>query len=162
MDTIKVGNFLKQLRKDSNMTQEQLGEKVGVTNKTVSRWENGNYMPPVECLEILSQIYQISINEILAGERVDGERFTKIAEENLTMTLKEMKRENKKVERSMICTMLLTTILAIGIIILLPMNSIRDFIILGMVVALAFIANTLSLITLVAIVATKDSTPRQD
>ena len=78
------------------------------------------------------------------------------------MTLKEMKRENKKVERSMICTMLLTTILAIGIIILLPMNSIRDFIILGMVVALAFIANTLSLIALVAIVAKKDSTPRQD
>lgn len=46
MDTKKVGLFLKQLRKENNMTQEQLGEKIGVTNKTVSRWETGNYMPP--------------------------------------------------------------------------------------------------------------------
>ena len=44
------------------MTQEQLGERIGVTNKTVSRWKTGNHMPPVECLELLSDIYQISIN----------------------------------------------------------------------------------------------------
>lgn len=51
MDTKKVGAFLKKLRKENNMTQEQLGERIGVTNKTISRWETGNYMPPVECLE---------------------------------------------------------------------------------------------------------------
>ena len=61
MDTKKVGAFLKHLRKENNMTQEQLGERIGVTNKTVSRWETGNYMSPVECLELLSDIYQISI-----------------------------------------------------------------------------------------------------
>jgi transcriptional regulator with XRE-family HTH domain len=49
MDTKKVGSFLKSLRKEKELTQEQLGEKLGVTNKTVSRWETGNYMPPVEC-----------------------------------------------------------------------------------------------------------------
>ena len=59
MDAKKVGSFLKELRKENSMTQEQLGERLGVTNKTVSRWENGNYMPPVECLELLSDIYQI-------------------------------------------------------------------------------------------------------
>ena len=47
MDQIKIGKFIAALRKDKGMTQEQLGEKLGVTNKTVSRWENGNYMPDV-------------------------------------------------------------------------------------------------------------------
>lgn len=46
MDVQKIGDFLKELRKQNNMTQEQLGERVGVTNKTVSRWETGKYMPP--------------------------------------------------------------------------------------------------------------------
>ena len=54
MDTIKIGNFLAELRKEQNLTQEALGEKLGVTNKTVSRWENGNYLPPVEILQELS------------------------------------------------------------------------------------------------------------
>lgn len=53
----KVGRFLKEIRKQNNMTQEQLGERIGVTNKTVSRWETGNYMPPIESLKLLSDIY---------------------------------------------------------------------------------------------------------
>ena len=60
MDTVKMGKFLKELRKEKGLTQEQLGEKIGVTNKTVSRWENGNYIPPAECLAIrltLSHLY---------------------------------------------------------------------------------------------------------
>ncbi len=65
MDGQKIGGFLKELRKQNNMTQEQLGERIGVTNKTVSRWETGKYMPPIEHLKLLSDLYQISINEIL-------------------------------------------------------------------------------------------------
>ena len=87
MDTKKIGSFLKALRTEQAMTQEQLGEKLGVSNKTVSRWETGNYMPPVESLSILSDIYGISINEILAGTRVDKDAFTEIAEKNITVTL---------------------------------------------------------------------------
>ena len=48
MDQIKIGKFIAALRKEKGLTQEKLGEKLGVTNKTVSRWENGNYMPDVE------------------------------------------------------------------------------------------------------------------
>ena len=50
MDVKKIGVFLAELRKDRTLTQDELGEKIGVTNKTVSRWENGNYLPPVEIL----------------------------------------------------------------------------------------------------------------
>lgn len=50
MDQIKIGKFIAALRKDKGLTQEQLGEKLGVTNKTISRWENGNYMLFLSCI----------------------------------------------------------------------------------------------------------------
>ena len=93
MDTKKIGMFLKELRNENGMTQEQLGEKIGVSNKTISRWETGNYMPPVDCLNMLSDIYHISINEMLGGERASGDDFTKMAEQNITVTLKELEKD---------------------------------------------------------------------
>lgn len=148
MDTKKIGVFLKELRKEKGMTQEQLGDKVGVSNKTVSRWETGNYMPPVECLNILSDIYNISINEILAGERASGDNFTEIAEKNITYTLEEIEKEGKRFENRMLFILAITTILTIIINILLPMESIKDFIVLILVDAVAFISNTVNIISL--------------
>lgn len=87
MDTIKIGNFLASLRKEHGLTQEALGEKLGVTNKTVSRWENGNYLPPVEMLQELSKLYAVSINEILCGKRLEKEEYQKKAEETITSIL---------------------------------------------------------------------------
>ena len=84
MDTIKIGNFLTELRKEQGLTQEALGEKIGVTNKTVSRWENGNYLPPVEMLQELSKLYAVSINELLCGERIPKENYQEKAEATLT------------------------------------------------------------------------------
>lgn len=87
MDTKKIGIFLAQLRREQNLTQEQLGERLGVTNKTVSRWENGNYLPPVEILQLLSDFYGITINEILSGERLNEEQYRQKAEENIKCAL---------------------------------------------------------------------------
>lgn len=89
MDTIKIGKFLKSLRNEKNLTQEQLGEIIGSTNKTISRWENGNYLPPVEMLVELSKFYDVELNEILSGQRLDDENFKNKAEENLKTVLKE-------------------------------------------------------------------------
>lgn len=88
MDTVKIGKFISQLRKEKKMTQEQLGEKIGVTNKTVSRWENGNYMPPVEMFLELSKVFDVSINELLSGERLKAEEYIEKAEENIQEVLK--------------------------------------------------------------------------
>lgn len=155
MDTKRIGAFLKELRKENGMTQEQLGERVGVSNKTVSRWETGNYMPPIESLSMLSDIYNISINEILAGERVDDKEFTEIAEKNITATLKELEKENQRFENRMMLILVITTVLAIMIIILLPMETLKDIIVVLLVVALAYIANTLNI---VALAVKKDTT----
>ncbi len=87
MDTIQIGKFLAQLRKERGLTQEQLGEQLGVTNKTVSRWEKGNYLPPVDVLLLLSDLYGITINELLSGQRLTEETFQEKAEENLKAVL---------------------------------------------------------------------------
>ena len=89
MDTKKMGTFLAKLRREHNLTQEQLGEKLGVTNKTVSRWENGNYLPPAEMLQALSELYNVTINEILSGERLPEEAYREKAEENIATVLKQ-------------------------------------------------------------------------
>ncbi len=155
MDTKKIGIFLKELRNEKGMTQEQLGEKIGVSNKTISRWETGKYMPPVECLNMLCDIYNISINEILGGERASGDEFTKIAEENITVTLKGVEKNYQTFKKKMMCILAVTTVLTIIILILLPMNTVKDVIVMVLVIAVAFIANTLNLTLNVIALATK-------
>lgn len=89
MDMVKIGKFLAQLRREKELTQEQLGEQLGVTNKTISRWENGNYLPPVEMLQLMSGIYDVSINEILSGERLTPDNYREKAEENIAAAISE-------------------------------------------------------------------------
>lgn len=158
MDMQKIGSFLKELRKERNMTQEQLGEKIGVTNKTIFRWETGNYMPPVESLILLSDIYGISINELLAGEYVENDKIKEVADENITKVLEELEKDYQKFENKMILLLGITTVLVIAIMNLLPLDSLKNVIIFIMVIAMAMISNTLNL---VAIVVKKENTNRK-
>ncbi|MGN0589663.1 MAG: helix-turn-helix domain-containing protein [Ruminiclostridium sp.] len=72
IDQIKIGCFLKELRKEKKLTQEQLAEKFGVSSRSVSRWENGNTMPELGILVELADFYEIDIKEIIDGERKSG------------------------------------------------------------------------------------------
>ena len=72
IDQIKIGCFLKELRKEKELTQEQLAEKFGVSSRSVSRWENGNTMPELGILVELADFYEIDIKEIIDGERKSG------------------------------------------------------------------------------------------
>ena len=89
MDMSKMGAFLQELRKEHGLTQEQLGEKLHISGKTISRWETGTYMPPVEMLLVLSELYGVSMNELVAGERLTPEELPVKAEENLTAVMKD-------------------------------------------------------------------------
>lgn len=152
MDTLKIGQFLKQLRKEQGLTQEQLGEKIGVTNKTISRWENGNYMPPVECLTMLSDLYGLTINEILSGQRLEAAAFQQAAEDNLKEALSISEQSFKKSEKRLIVSLALSTVLAILIILLLPVKGLsaaRSLLLVGLVAALAFISGTVNFVALV-------------
>lgn len=88
MDQVKIGKFIAQLRRQNNLTQEALGEKIGVTNKTVSRWETANYMPDIETLQMLSKEFGVSIHELLCGEKIREEDYRKQADENLVAVIK--------------------------------------------------------------------------
>ncbi len=68
MDQIKIGNFLKELRKEKSFTQEQLAEHFNISSRTVFRWENGNNMPDISVSIELSEFYDVDIREIINGE----------------------------------------------------------------------------------------------
>ena len=69
MDQIMIGKFLKELRKEKNITQEQLADKLNVSGRTVSRWETGNNMPDISILVEMAELFDVSIPEIINGER---------------------------------------------------------------------------------------------
>jgi len=68
MNQINIGKFIAQKRREKNLTQEQLGEKLGVSHKSVSKWETGKCMPDYSVIELLCQELNISISELLDGE----------------------------------------------------------------------------------------------
>lgn len=131
MDQIKTGKFIATLRKEKELTQEQLGEKLGVTNKTISRWENGNYMPDIEMLSLLSKEFDVSINELISGERLLLDDFKKAADNNLVtalnnsaFTLKEkITFFKKKWLREHIATIVLCIVVWIGIMLWVALNN---------------------------------------
>lgn len=141
MDQIKIGKFIADLRKKKGMTQEQLGDKLGVTNKTISRWENGNYMPDIEMLSLLSKEFDVTINELITGEILDEKDFKKAADDNLvtalnssTFTLKEkITFFKKKWLREHIATIIFSVVIWIGVIILITLKTQGNdrFIIIG-------------------------------
>ncbi len=83
MDQVKIGKFIAQCRNEKNITQE----KLGVTNKTTSRWENGHYLPDIEMMQLLSKEFSISINELISGEKIKDLDYKEKAEENLIVAL---------------------------------------------------------------------------
>ncbi|MCI5773473.1 MAG: helix-turn-helix domain-containing protein [Erysipelotrichaceae bacterium] len=87
MDTKKIGRFIAEARKNKNWTQAQLAQKLGVTSKTISRWENGNYMPDISLLLPLSELLEVSLNELLSGEKLSTNDQDKQLEHNLVATL---------------------------------------------------------------------------
>ena len=85
IDQIKIGGFLRELRKEKQLTQEELAEKLGVSSRSVSRWENGNTMPELGLLVELADYYEVDIKEI-----IDGERKSEIMEKEEKATLRKV------------------------------------------------------------------------
>ena len=96
MDQVKIGSFIKAMRKEQGLTQHELAEKLYISDKTVSKWETGNGMPDVSLMMPLCKILNISVNELLSGERLDSDQYYKKAEENIVTLMEERKREKKK------------------------------------------------------------------
>lgn len=98
MDQIKIGKFIAEMRKEQNMTQIDLADALGISNKTVSKWETGNGMPDYALVESLCGVLKINANELLSGERLPSNDYSRKAEENI-MSLMQENSTTKKKER---------------------------------------------------------------
>ena len=130
IDQVKIGSFLRELRKEKELTQEQLAEKFGVSSRSVSRWENGNTMPELGILVELADYYEVDIKEIIDGER-KSEIMKKEEKETLRKVADYAKVEKKLVVRrrcivTFVATVLCMLCIPIGCFLIpkLPENSI--------------------------------------
>lgn len=95
MDQVKIGKFLSDERKEKGYTQKQLSELLGISDKTISKWECGNGFPEASLLLPLCNELEITVNELLTGERISQQNYKKKAEENMVNMIRE-KEENKQ------------------------------------------------------------------
>ncbi len=96
MDQKRIGAFIARCRKEKNLTQMQLAERLGITNQAVSKWENGRGMPDVSLLQPLCDVLGISLNELFSGEHISAEEYKGKAEENISKLFKEKQLANLK------------------------------------------------------------------
>ena len=112
MDQIKIGKFIADCRKKQGLTQMQLAEKLGITDRPVSKWENGRSLPDSSLMLELCEILKITVNDLLCGEVVKMENYNKELEKNLLEMVKQKEEADNR---------LLKLEIVLGIIAILPL-----------------------------------------
>lgn len=110
MDQIKIGKFIAENRKKKNLTQTQLAEKLNITDRAVSKWETGKSMPDTSIMLELCQELEISVNELLIGEKIEKNDYKQKTEELLIEMAKAEEKYNKKLLSSMYVIMVTSLI----------------------------------------------------
>lgn len=138
MDQIKIGKFIAECRKKNNLTQMQLAEKLNITDRAISKWENGKAMPDSSIMLDLCSELKISVNELLSGERISMENKNEKQEQLLLDMAKETEEKNKIIWTSMWVIMIVSMIsLFAGITIvafLVPEGIVQLILLLGLCV----------------------------
>lgn len=151
MDQIKTGRFIKELRTEKQLTQREIAERLNISEKTVSKWETGNGLPEVSLMLPLCKILEISVNELLSGERLDTEKYYEKAEENI-LSLSADKTEPRT--KNVICTVscVLTIVSALAIILAASFINIDVWLRLLMIgIALICVGANIAVILIVAV-----------
>ncbi len=121
MNQKRIGEFISKLRKEKEMTQVELANHLGVTDRAISKWENGRGLPDLSLIRELCDILGISINELLNGEKIKKEEYKKVSDNNLINTLEYGKQELKKRNK--------VSILIISIVMLITLTLLTLFMI---------------------------------
>ena len=114
MEQLKIGRFIAECRKKANLTQMQLAEKLGITDKAISKWERGVAMPDTSIMLELCDILCISVNELLSGEKINMENNNQKNEQLLLDMAKELEKKNKTIWNAMWTIMTVSIIGLIG------------------------------------------------
>lgn len=133
MNQIKMGQFIKSCRKEKKLTQQELADLIGVSFKTISKWECGNGTPDTTLMLPLCKELDITVNELLSGEHIQQKDYQMKAEENLIDVLKERKDNKKKIIISVI-VILITLISSITLILLSGFLELETSLRIGLII----------------------------
>ena len=97
MNQEKIGRFIAELRKEKNMTQQELADKLNITDRAISHWENGRSMPDAGVILELCKILSINVNELLSAKKIKEDKYNERAEECLLEMRREIETQNKRI-----------------------------------------------------------------
>lgn len=121
MDQIKIGEFLRELRKEKNQSQEQIAERFGVSSRSVSRWENGNTMPDISIMIELADYYEVDLRELLSGER-KSEKMNNELKETLVMVADYTEGEKNNILNKVFMCGVISTVAFVSLLIMYAFN----------------------------------------
>ncbi len=124
MNQIKIGSFIKELRKEKGLTQEQFAEQLNVSRRTVSRWETGNNLPDLDILIEMADYYDIDLRELLDGER-KSEKMNKELEETV-LKVAEYSNEEKNILTRKMNVLFVVGIIAFSVYLILVYTGVAD------------------------------------
>lgn len=126
MDQEKVGKFIAECRKEKGLTQAQLAEKFGISNRAVSKWETGKSLPDASIMIDLSNYLGITVNELLTGERFDMEEYKEKAEQTIVEVQKEKEQTKKNYKKAIIIILIFVLILTYLALKFFVINSVKS------------------------------------
>lgn len=107
MEQEKIGKFIAQQRKEKQLTQKQLGEALGISDKTVSKWETEHGLPDISMIMPLCEILDINVNELLSGEHLTQDTYNEKAEENIMNLMKDSEEQKRRNVKDIIASIVL-------------------------------------------------------
>ena len=128
MDQIKIGKFILELRKEKNMTQQELANVLGVTDRAISKWENGRGLPELSLLKPLCDTLNITINELLSGEKLNKAEYINKSEENIIKTINYTEKKLNKTKKTfkIIITIILIVIISLVVLLTIDINRMKN------------------------------------
>ena len=148
MNQIKIGKFIPECRKKNNLTQMQLAEKLDITDRAISKWENGKAMPDSSIMLDLCNELKISVNELLSGEMIEMKNYEESAEKNLLDMVKQKEENDKRLLRMEILMGILSILpllISTVIVLLVPLEEWIGSVIVGTSVIPLLIATPFAL-----------------
>lgn len=127
MDQIKIGKFISECRRNKNLTQMQLAEKLSITDRAVSKWETGKGMPDSSIMLALCKELDISVNELLSGERIEMDHYNESAEKNLVDLKQSSEKAEKALQNMLMFFKALSILLCIGAIVVFAAHLVMNY-----------------------------------
>ena len=134
MNQVKIGKFIAQRRKEKNLTQAQLAEKLNITDRAVSKWETGKGMPDSSIMLDLCSVLDVSVNELLSGEMIEMKEYNNKSEELLLKMTQEKEKRDKEFLNMETFIGILVSIILISCVFVASFVNMPDYLRIGLII----------------------------